>query len=626
MNRVLSFLCAITLGLIASVSANAQNFNGIDIRETSMSGESSYGYASFRFILQNTNPEDRTVRIVLTDSDGPITTISGSATVPAGSTVELPIYQPPVDFDGTSAIVYVDGRRVGNPLRVSSSGHGVEQQDGGYSRFWGTPTADTNHLILASNAVSAALASQIETLISDSSASSGSSYPRGGSESRKVTRSSRVAASWPDDWLEYSRYLAVVVTASEFESLPSGVRDALIGSVHAGGNLIILGGNRPTQGGLASLTSQHNLNWLSPRLVVPGRNQSVFEVPSASLGFGRIIWTDSTMLAEAGNASGQQWFFSRLSEVIGGREDVVDLQNANRSMEVIEDRGIPRRMTFVFLVLFAILAGPVNLILLARSNRRTLLFVTAPLLGLLFSATVFVYGFLHDGISSTSRLAALTVLDQRNQIASTSSQLAFYAPLAPRGGLSFSMQTEVTPILGTSYQRLGDGQRVTLQFDDQQNFSTGWVRSRQPAHFWTREHTSRRERVLVEIDSQGNPIALNGLGVPIARLLYCDPGGTMFEAQLVPAGGRVTLTRSSLDAVRPNSPDFYTLSSRSLPVTSAARVSSSPQEFIQADGYIAIIDEPLFSPLGIEKVGERRAREVVIGLHASEGAESEAVQ
>lgn len=625
MNRVFSVLCAITLGLIASVSASAQNFGGIEIRDITASGESSYGYASFRFILQNTSPEDHTVRIVLTDPDGPITTISGSASVPAGSTVELPLYQPPIQFEPMRASVYIDGRRANEPLRVGSSWHGIEQQNTRHM-YWGGPTVDMHHLVLVSNAIGGATVSELEDILSDSSVSSGSSYSASGTETCKVIRSSRVAANWPDDWLEYSRYLAVVVTASEFESLPSGVRDALVGAVHAGGNLIILGGTKPTEGGLASLSNQYGLNWDTKDLTAPGRNQSVVEMPSASLGFGQLFWTDNTTLVKARRGFIRQWFFDRLAETIGNRDQVVDLQHANRNMEVVEESGVPRRMTFVFLVLFAILAGPVNLIVLARSNRRTLLFVTAPLLGLLFSAMVFVYGFLYDGISSTSRLAAVTVLDQRNQIASTSSQIGFYAPLTPRSGLSFSMQTEVTPLLGTNYQRLADGQRVTMQFGDRQSLSTGWVRSRQPAHFWTREHTSRRERVLIETDAQGNPVALNGLGVPIARLLYCGPDGTIFEADTIPAGGRVPMSKTFLNADRPNRPDFYALSNRSLPAGAAARLASRPQEFIQADGYIAIIDEPLFSPLGLERVGERKAREVVIGMHASEGAESEAGQ
>jgi hypothetical protein len=618
MSRLFRLLPALLLIIGAPLLASAQTYRDVNIRVSAPEGTSTYGYATYRFTLLNTGTEDRTVRLVMVDDDGPITTLSGSATVPAGASVELPIYQPAIEFDAYAVAVFIDGRRVGDAIRVSPSRHGVEQYDDyGYGyRSW-SHSVDTSHLVLASNRVPASTSGQIEELIKDRSGSSSPSYYGSRTENRTVLRSSLVAQAWPDDWLEYTRYLAVVVTASEFEALPSGVRDALIGATHAGGNLMILDGPAPLQGGLAAITERFDLEWTT----VSDPNRT-FTLSSSSLGFGRVDWVSSRQIQDASN-SPTAFLFNTWSTTIGPRAEISSLEIADRAMPVVDDLGVPRRMTFVFLVVFAILAGPVNLILLAKTNRRTLLFVTAPLLGLFFSATVFVYGLLHDGISTTSRLASITLLDQRNQIASTSTQLAFYAPLTPRGGLEFSNDTEVTPILGYDYQRLGDGQRVSIAHGESQSLRSGWIVPRQPAHFWLRTHAPRRERVLVEQDDQGRWVATNGLGVTLTEFYFANAQGEIFEAESVPAGDKVVLTASTL---RSPTSDASIMGTRraSLPSGYAGIVASAPHNYILPNGYIAITDQPLFAPRGIEGVDDLSAREVVVGLLDTGSAPSEA--
>lgn len=608
MSRFLRLLPALVILLGAPLIANAQTFRDVNIRVSVPEGESSYGYATYRFTLLNTGAEDRTVRLVMIDDDGPITTLSGSATVPAGASVVLPIYQPAIEFDAFAVAVFIDGRRVGDAIRVSPSRHGVEQFEDPRFRIggWGR-TRETSHLVLTSNRVPASTSGQIEELLKDRSGSSSPSYYGSSTENRTVLRSGLVAQAWSDDWLEYSRYLAVVVTASEFESLPSGVRDALIGATHAGGNLMILDGPAPQQGGLAPLTERFDLEWTT--ISDPSRT---FTLASASLGFGSVDWVSSRQIQDAANAP-TPFLFDTWLPTVGPRAEIASLEMADRTMPVVDDLGVPRRMTFVFLVVFAILAGPVNLVLLAKTNRRTLLFVTAPLLGLFFSATVFVYGLLHDGISTTSRLSAITLLDQRNQIASTSTQLGFYAPLTPRSGLDFSNDTEITPLLGYDYQRLGDGQRVSIAHGESQSLRSGWIVPRQPAHFWLRTHAPRRERVFVEQDDQGRWVATNGLGVAITEFYFSDERGEIFEAQSVPAGERAVLTASSLPRAT-RGLGVTEIPRAMLPTSYTDVVSAAPSSYLRPGTYIAITDQALFAPRGIEGVDDLTAREVVVGL------------
>src|SRR5690606_2131688 len=114
-----------------------------------------------------------------------------------------------------------------------------------------------------------------------------------------------------------------------------------------------------------------------------------------------------------------------------------------------------------------------------------------------------------------------------------------------RGGLTFPNDTEVTPALGSSDQRLAPGQRVTIAHGEAQHFRSGWISPRQPAHFLLRTHRQRRERVLIERDDAGDLVAVNGLGVAIQSLLFHDDDLTQYAASDIGPGDTVVLTPSA---------------------------------------------------------------------------------
>lgn len=615
MSRTLAALLALLLVMCSAADASAQVFRGLNISVDPPSGSSTYGYAVYRFFITNPGESDRTVRISLDLADDDAwREISGSAAVPAGSTVELPIYQPPVGMQAYSARVFVDGAIVNERIRMPLASHGVEQYTDSYGYYW-SRDYPPSHIVLVSSGVPSEISSRVELHLSDPTASSSGYY--GQEETREIDQASRATSSWPEDWLGYSRYLAIVMMVSEFESLPNPVREAVLGSVHAGGNLLLLDGESPLTGGLGAITQSHGLEWSEPE--VPGWvSRSASSDPpnpwqaESDFGFGSIQWGSRWHVRSVSVLPGNT-MFDRWQRAIEPRTKVHTLEDAEQSMSVVGELTVPRRMTFIFLVIFAALVCPVNLIVLSRSNRRTLLFVTAPLLGLLFSATVFVYGILHDGISSTARIEAVSVLDQRTRLCSTSTQLGFYAPLTPRGGLSFSNDTEVTPMLGSRGQRLSRSQRVTLFHGEQQQLQSGWISPREPAHFWTRSHSQRRERVVVQRDDQGEWTATNGLGVPITTFTFHDGDGEMYAAKDMEPGQQVVLQPTPLPGSG-GSKRIASLMSSSLPSQMTSRLAGSLGVYNRPWSYTAVVEGRLFAQQGIESVGKLNAREVVIGL------------
>src|SRR5205085_10307058 len=133
---------------------------------------------------------------------------------------------------------------------------------------------------------------------------------------------------------------------------------------------------------------------------------------------------------------------------------------------------------------FAVPIGPVNMIVLARKNRRLWLLWTVPAISLVTCLAVFGYMLAAEGWQGHRRVAALTRPDGPSHRATTLAWAGFYSPLTPGDGLHFSQDTEVAPQSATEfrYGRRG-GNAHTLDWGQDQHLARGWVQPRVPAHF-----------------------------------------------------------------------------------------------------------------------------------------------
>jgi hypothetical protein len=83
------------------------------------------------------------------------------------------------------------------------------------------------------------------------------------------------------------------------------------------------------------------------------------------------------------------------------------------------------------MLLFAIVAGPVNFMLLRRWRRPLLAVATVPLLGFGTTGVILTYGLLHDGFGVRGVVASWSCLDQaRHEVAAVAARTLF-AGLAP---------------------------------------------------------------------------------------------------------------------------------------------------------------------------------------------------
>ena len=357
---------------------------------------------------------------------------------------------------------------------------------------------------------------------SDNSAQA-SSYSSGSSRADTIEslRAELPVTDWSENWLAYTPFDAMVLNAADFNSMPSGVFAAIGNYLQAGGNVFVFGPGdlpqtwRSTQKTLSVDGVEYHPG-LGTCFVSPTKNFSTLDPKT-------LQWLRSTV-----NNAAHYW--TALPD---------NANSANAAFPIVKNVKIPvRGMVFIMLA-FVILIGPVNIILLNRSKRRTWMLWTVPAISFAITLLVFTYSLLREGITPDIRITGLTVLDQASHHAATVGATAFYCPLTPNGGLRFDYDTEATPLVYVGYDRSGGSGRE-VDWTQTQQFRRGWVSARVPAYFHLRKSETRRERLEVE-NHAGQWDAVNGLGAPIKSLWFANAGGKIYQARDIAAGQKAGL-------------------------------------------------------------------------------------
>jgi len=271
---------------------------------------------------------------------------------------------------------------------------------------------------------------------------------------------------------------------------------------------------------------------------------------------------------------------------------------------IVKDSGVPVRLMIVILIVFVVLAGPVNLVLLHKLKKRTWFLWTLPAISILTSAIVFGTALLNEGFTPTVRRDVITILNQESQQAATVGALGIYAPVAP-GNLEFSAHTEVTPLLSSNGQDPGSNRGVN--WTKGQIFTGKWVASRVPAHFALRKSEPRKERLSVTWKG-GTPTVVNSLGADINQLWLADARGNIFEATALRAGQRAELQR-----VAGKQTVINYLNTNFLLSTDKGTPESEYSKNLTPGTYLARLDDSPFmeNPIGR---GQLKTHAVVLGV------------
>ncbi len=378
-------------------------------------------------------------------------------------------------------------------------------------------------------------------------------YPPGGTGTAiaKSVKSSISIAQWSDNWLGYTAYDLVFVTLDELKELENGgaetrsILTALWRYVESGGTMVVLGKGSfsfPKAWKKSTEKAPESLNWYSAGFGncfhVENESRESWFVAPKPLPRGRMASASDPSEAPKGIYDLVRESIQDSNQVWNQSFNTTHFQNA---FPVVDNLSVPVRGLFVLMILFAIVIGPVNLVLLSRWNKRIWLLWTVPAISFFFCLAILTYHLLAEGWFSKTRIAGITILDQTEQRATSLGLTGFYCPLNP-GSLRFSSLTELQipqeshPVISGS---------AVLDWTEDQNLARGWVLPRVPTYFSMRKSEDRRERLTVREEASGAVEAVNALGCDIRTLYLLSSRGQMLEASGIAAGASAKLTPSA---------------------------------------------------------------------------------
>jgi hypothetical protein len=400
-------------------------------------------------------------------------------------------------------------------------------------------------------------------------------------------RADTPVSTWSPQWLGYTRWDGIIVTREDLADLARGgnetvaVLQALWQYVETGGTLLVVGpGKVDVPAG-----------WRRFRSTLKG-----FTVYAP--GFGRCLVSPDRNSA---NWDDEAWgaISSGLTTTSMPWNTNPSLSSLNESLPVIDSMGVRAGWLFAIMILFTLLIGPVNLVLLTKYNRRIWMLWTVPAVSFFTCVMVFAYMIVAEGWQGHAAMASLTILDEVEKRATTLGRSAFYSPLTPSDGLRYSSDTEVSP-LGHDHSAFTSN--CWVDWDDGQHLARGWVSARVPAHFMLRKSEPRRESIKAFREG-GSLVVVNRLGVDIRTLTLADEKGQLYEGSDIAAGEKATLKpiKGELKAA-PNA--WRGLYTSNLP-TSMRSLAQHPEDVLLPRTYLAELRQSPFLEQGLRGATRR---------------------
>lgn len=337
-------------------------------------------------------------------------------------------------------------------------------------------------------------------------------------------------AAAPDDWRGFTMLHEMVIADDDWTTMPSGTRRAILAWVGLGGVLRVVAADddagRIDRLGLprAGSDGRRRVGAGEVMVVAPGE-----ETWGALHGKGGPAADATPPLEQRGNPMG--WFG-------------------------FTQRELPFAPILAFLTIFALLAGPVNVMVLAGRGRPARIFWTTPAIALVATAVLLVLMLLRDGVGGDGRRFTLALLDPetnaahvlQQQLSRTGVLLGRSFPIretswmrperVPTSGMP---APGVMSVRGAEYRELEGARR-----------SGDWFRSRSDQAFTLQAVRSTRGRLVVSGPPDA-PEIVSSIDAPLARVLVVDADGRPWRCDALGAGERRPLapaTEADVDALR----------------------------------------------------------------------------
>jgi hypothetical protein len=393
--------------------------------------------------------------------------------------------------------------------------------------------------------------------------------------------------AWSDNWLAYTRYDIIVITGDDVAAMSPDTRNALLRYAECGGILVVSG-----KFDLPESWLRLRQNRKSSDVYYTGLGMVVI-VPGDFDAAGKEIWRN-IFARERENKS-------VLSQPI---EESVSW--ANRDLMVIDKVKLSALGIMTIMLIFAIIIGPVNLLVLSRKKKKIWLLWTVPACSVLFILILLVFALLSENWGGQTRRRTLTILDETAHRATSIGRLGYYYPVPPWNGLEFSTESEISV-----YGMRDSSQLYTLDWTNGQHLYSGWLRAKVPCQLLLRKSEPRRER-LEAIHENGKLFVVNGLGVEISELKMFDFDSKIYVGSNIKAGEKKELRpEGSLNAV-----NIQALSLNYAFSTAKCNMLSS--NFAVPGTYLARLAENPFVETGVELPKKHQEEAYLVGIMGKE--------
>ena len=295
-----------------------------------------------------------------------------------------------------------------------------------------------------------------------------------------------------------------------------------------------------------------NLEWLQSQAADGNAavlNREDFDVRRVALG--RIVICKS---ASPLPGSIQQWCAMALltgDDFSSTMQRAVDPSFGDRRFWdwIIPDVAQPPVYTFIALLsLFVIVVGPLAYRKFTKLGRGYLIMFVAPVLALITTLTMFVYGLLADGLSTRVRVREITWVGDTSGTAARYSRATYFAGVRPADGMSFPGDAVLLPYQLSSASSWFEASKLehsiigTMRLtDDSIRLDSGFLPSRQQKQFVT--YRPVRDVGVVSLEhTQANksPLLTSSLNIEIRNGVLCNSAGEYFSFDRLPANSTTT--------------------------------------------------------------------------------------
>ncbi len=389
--------------------------------------------------------------------------------------------------------------------------------------------------IAMSQALAARNLSTLETSL-------GSTSPSHMSSGKGVFASEFDPSHLPEDWLGYNGFDVVMISDTEWQGASPGARTALVQWARMGGRLSIYAKSPTTT--FASLG-------------LPGEKSGSKPFSKGEL---EICTWNGTDLPPTET-------IARYASVDGRLNHLREAFNDDKKwplVNVLASKSFAEWQVIVFLLIFGVLVGPVNLFLLAPAGKRHKLFFTTPLISI--GASLILVGLIlfQDGTGGKGGRFLAVNVEPGDKTAYLEQDQFSRTGVLLSGGFETKEPVDISQVVmkdseWTKLKKGGDGSALTTGIDSNRAFSGNWFQSRAEQGQTLRGLTATRAAIVVKSPSASptaGPTVISQFEFPLTQLYHTDAKGTVWKSpdgQEIKTGVPVALVPADQNALK----DFW---------------------------------------------------------------------